>query len=515
MSSPLVLEQPGRWRAIGLLMLLAPVALAVIPMVKSPEIIEAGFDLGIGYGNALATSLTVAVAVGIASLLIGFPLGLLCGLYRFPARGLFLVLFALPLLVPSFLWAIGLAMLRAALGWSPEGVLSGPSAGLMVGTASGFPLVFFSTLLSTSFITRGQMNATRIAGGEVLLLRCAAQASLWTAIAAAALAALAALNDPGPDQILGYRTAAGEILVSFAAFYDFGLASRQCLALTAAGLAVAAPLFAAFAARSPLPLLARDSMPRVARSMAPMPIAIPVVATCVVMITLVPPVIGLALPLLHGFPVGRTFHEVLRTASATLIYAVGAGVASTVVGFAIAIVVARADTLRIGALVASLILLALPSSLLALGAVQWSTDSPAALDWLLRSRATVCWILGERFLPVALLLGLVAASRLPPSWAQAAAVHGVSLTTHVRHVLCPWILRSAALSMALIAMLATAETGVVLMLRPPGADSLPVAIFTVMANAPGSLVSALCVTYLGSAALVLGALRALAARARP
>jgi ABC-type spermidine/putrescine transport system permease subunit II len=59
------------------------------------------------------------------------------------------------------------------------------------------------------------------------------------------------------------------------------------------------------------------------------------------------------------------------------------------------------------------------------------------------------------------------------------------------------------LACLIVALLSTAEVGTALLLRPPGADSLPVQIFTVMANAPESLVAALCFLYIAGAASLL------------
>ena len=64
-------------------------------------------------------------------------------------------------------------------------------------------------------------------------------------------------------------------------------------------------------------------------------------------------------------------------------------------------------------------------------------------------------------------------------------------------------------------LLATADVGTVLLLHPPGHTSLPLAIFTVMANAPEAQVASLCLLYFLAAAGVLGlAWRAAAGGAR-
>jgi hypothetical protein len=54
----------------------------------------------------------------------------------------------------------------------------------------------------------------------------------------------------------------------------------------------------------------------------------------------------------------------------------------------------------------------------------------------------------------------------------------------------------------------------VLLLHPPGEASLPLAIFSVMANAPESLVASLCLTYLLVAGTLLAALLRFAGQGR-
>ena len=60
------------------------------------------------------------------------------------------------------------------------------------------------------------------------------------------------------------------------------------------------------------------------------------------------------------------------------------------------------------------------------------------------------------------------------------------------------------LAVVLVALLASADAGTALLLQPPGESSLSVTIFTVMANAPESLVAALCLMYvLGAGSLLV------------
>ena len=68
--------------------------------------------------SPVGTSLLLGLGVAVTSLAVGLPLGLVVPLGRFPGRSLLAAAQALPLLLPSFLPAIGWRNLAAA-GWFP------------------------------------------------------------------------------------------------------------------------------------------------------------------------------------------------------------------------------------------------------------------------------------------------------------------------------------------------------------------------------------------------------------
>jgi len=175
-------------------------------------------------------------------------------------------------------------------------------------------------------------------------------------------------------------------------------------------------------------------------------------------------------------------------------------------GLLLALCVGRDARLRAVAVGACLAVFCLPPAFGALGIVQLATNAPAWADPVLRSHVTVCLGLGLRFVPVAAVIALQAWGSTSPSWALAADVHGVPLATYLRRVLLPLLLPAIGVAMLLVALLATADVGTVLLLHPAGQASLPLAIFTVMANAPESLVAALCLIYVASAGGLLGAI---------
>jgi len=203
-------------------------------------------------------SLALAVSVAGLGLVVGLPAGVAAGLFRFRSRSFLLATLALPLLMPSFLWAIGLSMLRMNLGLRDGAPFSGltgcvwAQGGLAVGLAG------FASLLSVKSITLSQARAALLAGGYPVLWREAMRNAWPAACAAALLGGMLSLSDSGSGMLLGWRTAAGEILTSFSARNDFPEAIRSCLWLTFLALGLAAPLLPRMASSLDSAVAGRD-----------------------------------------------------------------------------------------------------------------------------------------------------------------------------------------------------------------------------------------------------------------
>lgn len=436
-----------------------------------------GLDLP--FWSALGRSVLVGVIVAAVSLCIGWPLGVRIGLTNFPLRRLLLALLALPLLLPSFLVAIGLSMLWHGLG--------GAAAVAWVFACLGVPLVCFAALAATLTLTRGQADAARLAGGEWHLFRLALRAASPLAGLAAVLVGALTLADPGPGQIFGWPGAANELLTSFAARYDRALATQQAVALAVVAALLAWPLAWKLAPEVAAGLFARDvNHPSLVRAPATTVWVFGAVSLCTLL-----PLAGLFQPLLaQMWPVTRAWSEVTRTGPDTLLYAALAAGTAVAVAFALAWAAGRSTARRRWLVTGALALLALPPALPALWLIPWS------------GRVTLSFALALRGLPLAILLALRAVGSMPPSWFDAARVHRVPRTTFLARVALPWCARWAFPAAAVAALLATAEIGTVLLLHPPGHASLPLAIFTIMANAPEALVAMLCLLYV-SLALVM------------
>lgn len=516
MISAYVLERPGKWRGVGIVAVLLLAILPTFPLfwqIVTPS--EATTPLTVSFGVDLWRSLKLAGLVTLISVLIGWPTGVFAALYDFPTRRILVGVLAVPLLIPSFLWAIGLSTLRIYLGLGSDSILSGLSGSVIAFSALAIPLVVYASLISVRGLSQGQIESAYLAGGDRVLFHYAARSAFSLSLATGCLAGILTLSDPGPGQILGFPGVAAEILVSFSALYDFTLAAKQSLALGLVVLVPIIPLAAWIAPRIASELMARDVRPGKLQCRPWAAFLGPIALLAIIAIILVLPLLGFIQPLFREIPLARAFQEVTRTIGNTLFYALTAGLIATILAFILALAVGRSRVLRQLSLGALLVFLCLPPSLSALGMVQTAGDAPVSLDFLLRSRFTVAVLLALRFLPVAAFLAFRGIGLSSPTWTAAAAIHGVSLSRYLWRVLIPWCVPIALLSSLLVALLATAELNIVLLTRPPGEDSLPVAIFTVMANAPEALVSVLCLLYVAGAAGVLIIAWSLAKRESP
>lgn len=449
-----------------------------------------------GFRKSVQSTLLIGAGVSLLSLLIGLPLGLLAALYRCPARSFFVLLQSLPLLLPSFLLCIGWSSFSAVKGLSWVRTPDGLAGCVFVLGLQAAPLSLFATWAGCQNLTASQIDAARLHGGEKAVLILSARACAPVAILAALLGGILSLSDAGAPLIFGCRSVAVEILTSFSAFFDYELAGRQCLLLASFVLLLTAPVLLFGLNWLSAAVLARQTRPAIPyqhRVMSRLAVAglllLPVTG-------IVLPTLGLCLPAVQNPMIERASQKVADTASTTLMFTAGAGVIAVVLATIVSLAAAKHPHARLTVLTVLLALLALPPALAAIGVSRVATLAPAQLDWFTRSDLTVALILGLRFLPVATVAMMRAVGSLSPSWIDAARLHGVTAPRLFFCVILPKVTPAIVVSLLLVMVLAAADITTTHLLQPPGSQTLPVAIFTVMANSPEGLVASLCLLYL-------------------
>ena len=306
MTTSMVLERPGRWRVGSVAVLLALPLMPTLPLLWFCLV---GSDR-LSYGGApfkrtLGNSAVVALVVALGSFTLGLPIGVFSSLYDYRGRRFLLALSLLPLLAPSFLWALGWKWLLTAIDSSLLPYFSEYRGCVLSLLPAAVTLVLFTTIATTSALSGSQVESARLAGGEWTLVLQASRYAAVPAALAAVLAAILTASDPGPGRVFGLQVASSEIRISFMAPGESALPGQQSLTLALVVLAAALPIARLAAPHLGAERPARQFRPA-QRNLHPEMSQTAAAALCllVLLLTLFP-VFGLILPLRSGVDVMR------------------------------------------------------------------------------------------------------------------------------------------------------------------------------------------------------------------
>lgn len=495
--SPLLLERSGWWRTAGLvtvgILALAPALplLSVAPEASGRFLSQ---DPG-GFLFLLAESMGLSIAGAGLALVFGLFIGVTHFLYSFRCAAFFRFVFIVPVMVPPLLWAVGLRNL-------PLMMIPGRVGVVFITVMVTLPLVILATISSCSVLNAGQCDAIRLGGGEWRLVRLSARYAFPGALVAACLGACLMLSCPGPSLALGTKTAISEILVSFSALYDTPVAAMESIFLSAAVLLIA--LSAILSAGSRPAEILSGAWNKVACRVHPVmsPVSFYSSLLCVVILVIMP-VSGLLLPALAIPDLSVIGDTLSRTAFNTVVYATGSAGIATCLGTVTALLMGKSVWHRNVGACLMVVIFSLPASLTGLGLLSLSASAPEWTDFLLRSPAAVCLAQGIRLFPLSALLVVRVTGSLPSSWSMSAELHGLSLGIFMRKVVIPQLTRPVVTGFMVTFLLSEADVGTVLLLHPPGVQNLPLAMLTIMANAPKALLSQLGLVYLFFVTLIL------------
>jgi ABC-type Fe3+ transport system permease subunit len=458
------------------------------------------------YLGAVRRSLVLMSYVLGLALALGLPLGVLAGTCQFPWKTASFTCLAVPLFTPTFLWAVGISSLRPFFSYRNQQWFDGLPGSVMTCVMQVVPLVVFTAVAAVRTLTASQMDSVRIASGTWGQLRLASRYAFAPSLGAAVLGVLMTLTDPGTGQIMGDHGLASEILIAFAAKHDPALAARKAIGM----VLVLSPLIgwlswtlASWAERQ---VLGRDLRRADAIRFGAMRWVLTAgFLFCAAGLSF-PALVGLARPL----QLQATQHltgawNVLRESSGvTVLYGLGAGCVSACLGLAAGWAAAPVPRLRRAVLTVSFVLATLPAALTALGILVISAGLPASFDPVTRSGLMVGITQGIRFAPLAAVLCLLAACRLPQAQRDAGTLHGVVMSHWMFRVALPHMATILIVCVLLAASLSLAEVSTTLLLQPPGqASSFPARIFSVLDNVSERALAALCVVYVLAGAILL------------
>jgi iron(III) transport system permease protein len=466
-------------------------ALCVLPaayMLGASLLHPGGFSLD-AYGavlldarqrQLLVNTLQLGIGAALVAALIGIPLGF--GLARVPLRAVRVlrVLLAAPLAVPPYILALAWVYIA--------GSYSLPAAALVLGTGY-FPLVMLATEAAGRAIGASMEEAGLIVAAPPRVLRSITFPLMWPLVAASMLLVFVlAISEFGVPGLLRVRVFTTEVFTAFAALFDFRQATALALPLVVLTAAVAtAAARVAHAGR----LTYRSGRGRgVELRGRRWRIVVVLAAAGTIMITVGLPVGALAREAFAATRSGGATAGAGPAIANSVIASAAAAALATTIGLAVGYWRARLVTRGTVAIDAMLVtLFAVPSTVVGIGLIAlWNR---AALSAVYGTMGMVVVSAVARFAPVAAVLLAAAIRQVPVTTEEVAVVGGAGWLRVLFKVVVPQIRPALAASGLVVFVLAFGEIGSTILVAPPGESTLPIRVYTMIANAPASQVARL------------------------
>jgi iron(III) transport system permease protein len=414
------------------------------------------------------------------------------------------MLLTLPLLIPPYVIAVAWFVVLGSTGWIGDFVSPATTEFL---SSTFFGIYGCIGALSTAFMPVAMLLTIAYVGTinprleQAGLLMSRWPHVLWritlpliapAILFAAVLVFLLTLGEVGVPTFLRYPVYPVEILTQFAAFYDFSAATVAAIPLLAITTVILA-LEIRYLHTSILELSAAMFV----RWNAPIELGrwrFPLLGFVLVW-TLVTVALPIAMLIVHSASLSvfadafsRASDSILRS----LVFAVIGATLLTLLGFFWGyLVYSRAWPMWRSVDALALFLFTLPGTVIGIGLIHlWNTPTTNAI-YATPAIIILGYLAQYAVLPMRMTTAIL--QRIPPSLEQAAQLCGASWFMTLRRIVAPLATRGLMATWVIAYVFCLRDLGITLVVYPPGSDTLPVRILTLMANGAPSLIAALCI----------------------
>jgi iron(III) transport system permease protein len=468
--------------------------------------------------HLLTTSLSIAGLVTLFSLLLGLPLGIVLGKSDVSGRRLLITLFTVPLLIPPYVYAVAWFHLLGRQGlisrWLASGAWKAGSDFLF--SLWGCAWILFACympilmLLTIAFIRsvnpRLEEAALLVAKWPRVLSRITLPLILPGIILGMLLIFLLSLGEFGVPLFLRINVFPVETFTQFSANYDFGAAAAAAVPLAIIALAAVLTEGLFLEKKTVHVRVGSESGSGIRMELGHSRKWVSALLWIFAFVITVMPLLALMSESASGQAWRTAMIQGWDSILRSLFFAGVAATVLTILGFLTGYLIhvqgirgwKLLDTLTI-------LLFAVPSTVIGIGMIGvWNRpltnfiySSPIIL---ILGYVIQYWVLPGR-------ITLAALSRIPPSMEEAAQVMGVSWTKRIRGIVVPLIRRDLYVAWLVAYIFCLRDTGISMLVYPPGSDPLTVRIFTLMANGEPAMIAALCVLLIVLALMPLGAIQ--------
>jgi iron(III) transport system permease protein len=452
----------------------------------------------------MGNSFTLAFLVTLLTLGAGVPLGIILGKTDLPLRKFITAIFVIPLLIPPYIIAVSWFDLLGREGLLGR-LLSPETAEYISVQLFGLPgctLVLFSiflpvplllTIIFIKTINPELEEAGRLAGGWKNVLRGITLPLIYPAILLSAiLVFLLTFGEFSVPNFLRYEVFPVESFTQFSAFYNFKAATAAALPL--AGVTLILLFGEAFFLRDktyrlhPLP----ESKKPLSLSLGKYRyIALFAVTVPVFLLVIIP--LGVLL-----IQAGNTeiYSEAAQRAGGSILRSIGFAAAGatllTILGFFTGYLI-QTRTFKLWRSVDTLtiFLFALPGTVTGIGLISlWNTS------WSNFIYATPLIILlgyTAKYTALTSRITVTQLGQIPSSMEDAARISGAGWLRRMVYIIIPLARRGLLAGWIVGFIFSLRDTGITMLVYPPGYDTLPIRIMTLMANGSPRLIAALSI----------------------
>jgi iron(III) transport system permease protein len=491
--------------AIGLLPVLAMVANTFsVAGEFSLKAYEALLASGKQLTLLMGRSVLLSVSVTFVAMVVGVPLGVLLGRTDLPLRGAFTMLLTLPLLIPPYVVAVAWFAVLGASGWI-ERFLSPETSEFLSSTF--FDLYGCIGALFTAFMPVAMLLTIAYVGTinprleQAGLLMSRWPHVLWritlpliapAILFAAVLVFLLTLGEVGVPTFLRYPVYPVEILTQFAAFYDFSAATAAAIPMLIVTVMILVLeirlLHTSVLELSAATIGGRNAPTELGRWRFPL-FGLALVWT---LVTVALPIAVLVVQSASLSAFADAFSRASDSIWRSVVFAAIGATLLTLLGFFCGYLVhSRALPLWRSVDALALFLFTLPGTVIGIGLISlWNRPITNAI-YATPAIIILGYLAQYAVLPTRMTAAIL--QRIPPSLEQAAQLCGARWFTPLRHIVAPLAKRGLIGAWIIAYIFCLRDLGITLVVYPPGFDTLPVRILTLMANGAPSLISALCV----------------------
>jgi iron(III) transport system permease protein len=453
---------------------------------------------------SIGHSVTLATLTAGSVTLLGLILGLLLGKTDLPFRRVWVVLLSIPLLLPPYILAVCWFNLLSANGVLTRVIptrtvallsswLFGLPGCLWVLVSAFLPVVTILTLVYLHAVNPRLEEAGRLITRWPAILRHVTLPTILPGILfGGILVFLLALGEVGVPMFLRYRVFPVETLTQFSAFYDFGAAAAAATPLLAVTLLVLT-LERLYLREKTYRL--RPTTPGRRMLLVPLgrwrvPAFIVVGLLAVALVVL--PLLALVMSSLSPFAYPEAWSKAADSLGRSLAFAMAGATLLTVFGFFCGYLIHhRALRLWRAVDTLTLLLFTIPGTefwvaLIAL----WNRPGTG---FLYASAAMVILAYLAQYTALASRMTAATLANVPHSLEEAAQMAGAPWLARMWHVVVPAALPGVIGAWLVGFIFCLRDLGASMLVYPAGQDTLPVRIFTLMANGAPSLIAALCV----------------------